>query len=87
MEIVDDVIIPADITPGEWVLGWRWVRRCSTRRTLHAGRSTGGGRGSFFNADVRVCKLNIDGFIDVSKDAEESHQIWQSCSDITIVAA
>ena len=44
MEIVDDVIIPADLEPGEWVLGWRW-------------------------------------------DAEESHQIWQSCSDISIVAA
>jgi len=44
MEIVDDVIIPADLTPGEWVLGWRW-------------------------------------------DAEESHQVWQSCSDVTIVAA
>lgn len=40
--VEDTVIIPADIEPGEYVLGWRW-------------------------------------------DCEETTQIWQSCSDITIV--
>lgn len=43
LEIVDKVMIPADLTPGDWVLGWRW-------------------------------------------DCEESNQIWQSCSDVTITA-
>jgi hypothetical protein len=43
MEIVDKVQIPANLTAGEWVLGWRW-------------------------------------------DCEESNQIWQSCSDVTVVA-
>jgi hypothetical protein len=42
-EIVDKVQIPADLTPGDYVLGWRW-------------------------------------------DCEESHQVWMSCSDITIAA-
>jgi len=44
MEIVDDVIIPAGLAAGEYVLGFRW-------------------------------------------DAEESHQVWQSCSDVMITAA
>jgi hypothetical protein len=39
--IEDAVKIPTDLTPGEYVLGWRW-------------------------------------------DCEETTQIWQSCSDITI---
>ena len=42
LEIVDRVLIPADLPAGEYVLGWRW-------------------------------------------DCEESNQIWQSCSDVTIV--
>lgn len=42
LEIVDYVVIPADLPSGDYVLGWRW-------------------------------------------DCEESNQIWQSCSDITIV--
>jgi len=42
LEIVDRVLIPEDILPGEYVLGWRW-------------------------------------------DCEESNQIWQSCSDVSIV--
>jgi hypothetical protein len=40
-EIVDRIAIPAGLTPGDYVLGWRW-------------------------------------------DCEESNQIWQSCSDVTI---
>ena len=43
LEIVDRVRIPADLPPGDYVLGWRW-------------------------------------------DCEESNQIWQSCSDVRIVA-
>ena len=39
--VEDTVVIPADISPGEYVLGFRW-------------------------------------------DCEETTQIWQSCSDITI---
>ena len=23
-QIVDEVIVPADIEPGAWVVGWRW---------------------------------------------------------------
>jgi hypothetical protein len=42
LEIVDRVLIPHGISPGEYVLGWRW-------------------------------------------DCEESNQIWQSCSDVTII--
>ena len=42
MIIVDYVKIPANIPPGDWVLGWRW-------------------------------------------DCEKTTQIWQACSDITIV--
>merc|ERR1711924_495205 len=42
LEIVDRVLIPKGLTPGPYVLGWRW-------------------------------------------DCEESNQIWQSCSDLTIV--
>jgi len=43
LEIVDLVQLPADLEPGDWVLGWR-------------------------------------------NDCEESNQIWNSCSDVTIVA-
>ena len=43
-EIVDKVVIPADLPEGDYVLGWRW-------------------------------------------DCEESHQVWNSCSDIHITAA
>jgi len=43
LAIVDKVMIPKNIVPGEYVLGWRW-------------------------------------------DCEESNQIWQSCSDVTIKA-
>lgn len=43
LEIVDFVLIPEGLAPGQYVLGWRW-------------------------------------------DCEESNQIWQSCSDVTIVA-
>uniref|UniRef100_A0A7S2FV91 Chitin-binding type-4 domain-containing protein n=1 Tax=Haptolina brevifila TaxID=156173 RepID=A0A7S2FV91_9EUKA len=43
LEIVDMVHVPADLPPGEYVLGWRW-------------------------------------------DCEESNQIWQSCSDLTVTA-
>eukprot|EP00041_Stephanoeca_diplocostata_P012272 m.205828 g.205828 ORF g.205828 m.205828 type:complete len:77 (+) comp18884_c0_seq1:1248-1478(+) len=42
LEIVDNVLIPEGLEPGEYVLGWRW-------------------------------------------DCEESNQIWQSCSDVTVV--
>ena len=24
LEIIDHVVIPADLKPGQWVLGWRW---------------------------------------------------------------
>ena len=24
LEIIDHVVIPAGLTPGQWVLGWRW---------------------------------------------------------------
>ena len=41
LEVVDKVLIPADLPAGEWVLGWRW-------------------------------------------DCEESTQVWNSCSDVTI---
>jgi hypothetical protein len=41
LEIVDRVMIPKGLKPGDYVLGWRW-------------------------------------------DCEESNQIWQSCSDVTI---
>ena len=41
LEIVDRVLIPADLPAGEYVLGWRW-------------------------------------------DCEESNQVWQSCSDVTV---
>jgi|EP01047_Picozoa_sp_COSAG01_P067162 hypothetical protein len=41
--ILDELKVPADISPGEYVLGLRW-------------------------------------------DCEKSAQIWQSCSDLTIVA-
>jgi len=41
--IVDTLILPADLTPGKWVLGWRW-------------------------------------------DAEETAQVWNACSDITITS-
>ena len=44
LEIVDRVVIPADLKAGGYVLGFRW-------------------------------------------DCEESNQIWQSCSDVDIVAA
>mmetsp|Transcript_94636 Transcript_94636/g.131528 ORF Transcript_94636/g.131528 Transcript_94636/m.131528 type:complete len:205 (+) Transcript_94636:2-616(+) len=44
LEIVDHVMIPKNLKPGRYVLGWRW-------------------------------------------DCEESNQIWQSCSDVEIVAA
>merc|ERR1711920_1156609 len=42
LEIVDRVMIPKDLKPGDYVLGWRW-------------------------------------------DCEESNQIWQSCSDVTVL--
>jgi hypothetical protein len=42
MAVEDTLTVPADIKPGDYVLGWRW-------------------------------------------DAEMTSQIWQSCSDITIV--
>eukprot|EP00040_Diaphanoeca_grandis_P016385 m.84522 g.84522 ORF g.84522 m.84522 type:complete len:365 (-) comp25761_c0_seq1:150-1244(-) len=44
LEIVDNVMIPADLPAGEYVVGWRW-------------------------------------------DCEESNQIWQSCSDVTVTVA
>jgi hypothetical protein len=31
MEIVDKLHIPADLPAGEWVLGWRWVRKTKTK--------------------------------------------------------
>eukprot|EP00658_Telonema_sp_P-2_P003934 TRINITY_DN1146_c0_g1_i18.p1 TRINITY_DN1146_c0_g1~~TRINITY_DN1146_c0_g1_i18.p1 ORF type:complete len:172 (-),score=39.39 TRINITY_DN1146_c0_g1_i18:366-881(-) len=44
LEIVDRVLVPEGLVPGEYVLGWRW-------------------------------------------DCEESNQIWQSCSDLTITSS
>ena len=44
LEIVDRVVVPADLPEGEYVMGWRW-------------------------------------------DCEESNQIWQSCSDVTVKRA
>ena len=88
MEIVDDVIIPADLTPGEWVLGFRCTRRFSfcehtalarcAPQPRPAARLRSWRRPSPTHAAPRFAARRWD--------AEESHQVWQSCSDVTILA-
>jgi hypothetical protein len=68
MEIVDTVLIPAGLAPGDYVLGWRYdceessqvhARHRSERSACHRG-------GLAPEAALRLC------------------QVWASCSDVRI---
>jgi hypothetical protein len=86
MEIVDKLHIPADLPAGEWVLGWRWVRKPKPKRerlfdaifdaffmpvkTDHLRRQA---RGRQSETDRKETQCFV-------QDCEESTQVWQSCS-------
>jgi hypothetical protein len=74
LEILDRLLIPAGTPPGDYVLGWRWDCGATYIWPL-------------LLAAVCACVVRIRAPLTMSaRCAEESNQIWQSCSDVTIQA-
>jgi hypothetical protein len=74
LEIVDRILIPKGTPPGDYVLGWRWD--CGATYIC-----------PLLLAAVCACVVRIRAPLTMSaRCAEESNQIWQSCSDVTIQA-
>ena len=70
--VEDDVKVPANLTPGEWVVGFRW----DCEQTSVSADS--------LSAYVSESCPAV-GSSNASPNLRTLQQIWQSCADITIV--
>eukprot|EP01051_Picozoa_sp_SAG22_P001107 SAG22_NODE_39_length_26283_cov_18.486653_6_plen_206_part_00 len=87
VEIVDQVMIPKDLAPGQYVLGWRWDCGKSAAQRACAWSSPLLCAAPLKCAKVRLRILNPFPVLPpCCGAAEESNQVWSSCSDVTIKA-
>lgn len=76
LSIVDQIIVPAETPPGDYVLGFRWD--CEVRKFLSNQLS----RVHF----PRPCGIDRALLTTPPLTSQETAQIWSTCSDITIVS-